>query len=243
MDYSKTHYYKFSNSATTTSRKSTIPSFERDDMPVTYGNNTRVAQQNSQRTTDNTPAAPGFGPAGSVTPTLPDDNDTDNTPAVPGFGPVGPVTPSLPSENDTDTSFAPGFGPEGDVMPTLPPSGSITTPSQPSTGNTNILWSWAFLSPIFSNISSVAQARFYNVAAIQEPLDIYMNGQLIVSDLDYSEYTDYLYIIPGYYNLTVYRRTNPDVPIINARVSFARNSTCTVSILGDMNGFSLQFIC
>ena len=214
MDYSKTHYYKFSNSAPASPRKSTIPDFEHDDMPAAYANNMRTAQ-NSQRTTNDVPATPGFGPVGPVTPTVPGDEDV---PATPGFGPVGPVTPTVPGNSNT-------------------------TPSQPSTGGTNIFWSWAFLSPIFSNISAVAQARFYNVAAIQEPLDIYLNGQLIVSDLDYSEYTDYLYIIPGYYNLTVYRRTNPDVAIINARVSFARNSVCTISILGDMNGFSLQFIC
>ncbi len=236
MDYSKTHYYKFSNSAPASPRKSTIPDFEHDDMPVAYANNMRTAQ-NSQRTTNDVPATPGFGPVGPVTPTVPGDEDV---PATPGFGPVGPVTPTVP--DDEDVPATPGFGPVGPVTPTVP-GGSNNTPSQPSTGGTNIFWSWAFLSPIFSNISAVAQARFYNVAAIQEPLDIYLNGQLIVSDLDYSEYTDYLYIIPGYYNLTVYRRTNPDVAIINARVSFARNSVCTISILGDMNGFSLQFIC
>ena len=217
MDYSKTHYYKFSNSTTTSPRKSTIPNFERDDMPATQGNSTRTAQDNSRRSNQDTSFSPGFGPDGDV-------------------------MPMIPSENQ-DTSFSPGFGPNGDVMPSLPSNGSVTAPSKPNTGNNNILWSWAFLSPIFSNISAVAQARFYNVNSLQEPLDIYMNGQLVVSDLDYSEYTDYLYIIPGYYNLTVYRRINPDVPIINARVSFARNSTCLVSILGTTNDFSLQFIC
>ena len=50
-------------------------------------------------------------------------------------------------------------------------------------------------------------------------------------------------IIPGYYTLTVYSRTNLGAPIINARVNFARNSTCLVSILGSYNSFRLQFIC
>lgn len=242
MDYSKTHYYKFSNSASASPRKSTIPNFERDGMQVTQENSMRTAQDNSRRGNQNTPASPGFGPSGDVMPSVSAENQ--DTSFAPGFGPEGDVTPSISSENQ-DTSFAPGFGPSGDVMPTLPSnsSGSVTTPSQPNTGNNNILWSWAFLSPIFSNISSVAQARFYNVNLLQEPLDIYMNGQLVVSDLGYSEYTDYLYIIPGYYNLTVYRRINPDVPIINVRVSFARNSTCLVSILGTTNDFSVQFIC
>ena len=240
MDYSKTHYYKFSNSTTTSPRKSTIPNFERDDMPATQGNSTRTAQDNSRRSNQDTSFSPGFGPDGDVMPMIPSENQ--DTSFSPGFGPDGDVMPMIPSENQ-DTSFSPGFGPNGDVMPSLPSNGSVTAPSKPNTGNNNILWSWAFLSPIFSNISAVAQARFYNVNSLQEPLDIYMNGQLVVSDLDYSEYTDYLYIIPGYYNLTVYRRINPDVPIINARVSFARNSTCLVSILGTTNDFSLQFIC
>lgn len=76
-----------------------------------------------------------------------------------------------------------------------------------------------------------------------EPVNIYLNGQLVVSELDHAEYTDFLYIIPGYYTLTVYRSTAPGVPILNARVNFARNSTCIVSVLGNFENFSLQFIC
>ena len=92
-------------------------------------------------------------------------------------------------------------------------------------------------------MSSVAQARFYNVNAMLEPVDIYINGQLVASDLDYSEYTDYLYIIPGYYNVTIFRRTNPGYPFLSTRVNFVRNSTCTISLIGTVDSPGLQFIC
>lgn len=181
---------------------------------------------------DDVPATPGEGPAGSATPDLNANIGSENVPASPDEGYL--PTPSLPS-----TPSVPG--------PMFPPAGgTATTPSFPNTntGN-NIFWSYTWLTPIFGNssVSSVAQARFYNVNAMLEPVDIYINGQLVASDLDYSEYTDYLYIIPGYYNVTIFRRTNPGYPFISTRVNFVRNSVCTISLIGTVDSPGLQFIC
>lgn len=208
MDYSKTHYYKYTAPATAKQTVSTIPVFEADDVPAT----------------------PGEGPAGTQTPSLEGNIGSENVPATPGEGPAGTQTPSVPS------------------TPTYPSTGGgVTTPSSPNTGSgsNNILWSYTWISPLFNNmsLSSVAQARFYNVNAMLEPVDIYINGQLVVSDLDYSEYTDFLYIVPGYYNITIYRRTNPTYPFLNTRVNFVRNSICTISLIGTVDSPGLQFIC
>jgi len=222
MDYSKTHYYKYTNPTSQRQVRSNIPVFETDDMPAT----------------------PGLGPAGSQTPDL-ESNIPSNGPTI-----------ELPTIPNVNTPAAPGEGPLGTQTPSLPsaPSGSITIPFPPASGSgntgssgtgtgSNILWSYVWSTPLFSNLSAVAQARFYNVNSMMEPVDIYINGQLVVSDLDYSEYTDYLYIIPGYYTITVYRRTNPGFPILNTRVSFTRNSTCTISLIGTVDSAGLQFIC
>ncbi|WP_343208735.1 DUF4397 domain-containing protein [Anaerolentibacter hominis] len=194
---------------------------------------------------DNTPAAPGFGPVGPVTPELPNDNQ----PAAPGFGPVGPVTPTLP---DMNQPAAPGFGPVGPVMPELPdmnqpatpgfgPVGPVT-PTLPGNNGTGNLWSWGVVAPIFSNGAAIAHVRFYNAAAIREPLDVYLNNQPVIYDLDYTEYTDYLHIIPGFYRVTVYRRTNPGEAIIDVRAQFKRNTTYTAAILGDASDYFLQLL-
>ena len=181
---------------------------------------------------DDVPATPGEGPAGSATPDLGANIGSENVPATPGEGPLGTQTPSVPST--PGVPFPPSSG------------GTTTTPSIPNTntGN-NVFWSYTWLTPIFGNssVSSVAQARFYNVNAMLEPVDIYINGQLVASDLDYSEYTDYLYIIPGYYNVTIFRRTNPGYPFISTRVNFVRNSVCTISLIGTVDSPGLQFIC
>ena len=219
MDYSKTHYYKYTAPTAPKQTRSSIPVFEQDDVPAT----------------------PGEGPAGSSTPDLNPNIGSENnrpnrpnrpsdTPAQPGEGPLGTQTPSVPSNPGT---FFPPVG-----------GGSTTSPSRPD-NNINVFWSYSWLTPIFGNssVSSVAQARFYNVNTMLEPVDIYINGQLVASDLDYSEYTDYLYIIPGYYNVTIFRRTNPGYPFISTRVNFVRNSVCTISLIGTVDSPGLQFIC
>ena len=223
MDYSKTHYYKYTSPVTQRQVRSNVPVFETDD----------------------TPAAPGTGPAGTATPdleaNLPNNGMTNggvvggpvtDVPAAPGEGPLGPQTPSLPST------------PSGSITIPFPPvSGSGSSSSSGTSSGSNILWSYVWSTPLFQSLSAVAQARFYNVNSMMEPVDIYINGQLAVSDLDYSEYTDYLYIIPGYYTITVYRRTNPGFPILNTRVNFVRNSTCMVALIGTGDSAGLQFIC
>ena len=195
---------------------------------------------------DDTTATPGFGPEGSVTPSVPDNGNANDVPATPGFGPEGTPTPSLPS-NGNDVPATPGFGPIGPVTPSLPSNnnqgcinctGTVVWPTSP----TGILWTWGTLSPFFSTTSDIAHVRFYNAAAIREPLDIYLNGRLVVSNLDYMNYTRYLHIIPGVYRLTIYRRTNPGVPIIDTGVQFRGGSSYTMAILGTVNNFSVQII-
>lgn len=208
------------------------------------------------------PAAPGFGPEGSVTPTVPNDNNMPAAPgfdpsgpaapgfgpggpAAPGFGPSGPATPSLPGGGNYPA--APGFGPVGPVTPSLPSnnpntcvncSGGIVRPNSPN----GVLWTWGVLSPFFSTSNAIAHVRFYNAAAIREPLDIYLNGRLVVSDLDFMSYTNYLHIIPGVYRLTVYRRTNPGYAIIDTGVQFRGGVSYTLTILGTVNNFSVQLM-
>ena len=198
---------------------------------------------------DDTNVSPGFGPEGSVTPSLPEaEAPMDNTPVSPGFGPEGSVTPSLP--NGTNGSMtSPGFGPIGPVTPSLPSgnessgSGCINCGTSIWPGmNNGVLWTWGTLSPFFSASSEVANVRFYNAAAIREPLDIYLNGRLVVSNLDYMNYTRFLHIIPAVYRLTVFRRTNPGTAIIDTNVRFRSGTSYTLTILGGPGDYSVQMI-
>ena len=196
---------------------------------------------------DDSAAMPGYDTETSATPSVPETGNSNDVPAAPGFGPEGPVTPSVPTNPaDSNVPATPGFGPLGPVTPSLPSSnsnmgcvnctGNIIWPNS----STGILWTWGTLSPFFSTTSDIAHVRFYNAAAIREPLDIYLNGRLVVSNLDYMNYTRYLHIIPGVYRLTIFRRTNPGVPIIDTGVQFRGGNSYTLTILGTANSYSVQ---
>ena len=225
-----------------------METYNYDDSAAMPGYDTETSATPSVPETGNSndvPAAPGFGPEGPVTPSVPTNPADSNVPATPGFGPSGSVTPTVPS-NGMNVPATPGFGPLGPVTPSLPSSnsnmgcvnctGNIIWPNS----STGILWTWGTLSPFFSTTSDIAHVRFYNAAAIREPLDIYLNGRLVVSNLDYMNYTRYLHIIPGVYRLTVFRRTNPGVPIIDTGVQFRGGNSYTLTILGTANSYSVQ---
>ena len=225
-----------------------METYNYDDSAAMPGYDTETSATPSVPETGNSndvPAAPGFGPEGPVTPSVPTNPDDSNVPATPGFGPSGSVTPTVPSSG-MNVPATPGFGPLGPVTPSLPSSnsnmgcvnctGNIIWPNS----STGILWTWGTLSPFFSTTSDIAHVRFYNAAAIREPLDIYLNGRLVVSNLDYMNYTRYLHIIPGVYRLTIFRRTNPGVPIIDTGVQFRGGNSYTLTILGTANSYSVQ---
>lgn len=150
------------------------------------------------------------------------------------------------SGSDSDLNAAPGFGPVGPVTPALPGNTGGCINCGPGQGNIsnllgNILWAWGSFPS--SSPSGVSHVRFYNAAAIQEPLDIYLNGRLVVSDLDYMNFTRYLHIVPGNYLLTVYRRTNPGgAPIINNLVQFQAGNYYLLSLLGGPYDYSAQLV-
>ena len=225
-----------------------METYNYDDSAAMPGYDTETSATPSVPETGNSndvPAAPGFGPEGPVTPSVPTNPADSNVPAPPGFGPSGSVTPAVPSSG-MNVPATPGFGPLGPVTPSLPSSnsnmgcvnctGNIIWPNS----STGILWTWGTLSPFFSTTSDIAHVRFYNAAAIREPLDIYLNGRLVVSNLDYMNYTRYLHIIPGVYRLTIFRRTNPGVPIIDTGVQFRGGNSYTLTILGTANSYSVQ---
>ena len=227
-----------------------METYNYDDSAAMPGYDTETSATPSVPETGNSndvPAAPGFGPEGPVTPSVPTNPADSNVPATPGFGPSGSVTPTVPSSG-MNVPATPGFGPLGPVTPSLPSSnsnmgcvnctGNIIWPNS----STGILWTWGTLSPFFSTTSDIAHVRFYNAAAIREPLDIYFNGRLVVSNLDYMNYTRYLHIIPGVYRLTVFRRTNPGVPIIDTGVQFRGGNSYTLTILGTANSYSVQLM-
>ena len=170
-----------------------------------------------------------------------------------GFSSQPPVILTYPDSSSNDLQVSPGFGPYGDVMPSLPSNNH----SSPNTGGcincggsnwkpspNGALWTWGILSPFFSTSSEIAHLRFpqcrlhpanrstsdLNGRSWPYPIGIYMN------------YTRYMHIIPGIYQLTVYRRTNPGFAIVNTNIRLRSGYSYTLAVLGTFNDFSVQML-
>ena len=50
-------------------------------------------------------------------------------------------------------------------------------------------------------------------------------------------YTRYMHIIPGIYQLTVYRRINPGFAIVNTNIRLRSGYSYTLAVLGTFNDF------
>ena len=219
-------------------------------MPSNNNTNSRVASPDFGPEGDvmpslpsmDQPTSPGFGPEGDVMPSLP----SMNQPAAPGFGPEGDVMPSLPSMNQP---AAPGFGPEGNVTPSLPsinqpaapgfgPEGNVT-PSLPSRPNPNVNIT---VIPVIPNLSRVSFIRFFNALPDVGPVDIYVNGRLIASNVKYREFTNYYRAAAGLYRIVIYKSGTIINPLSVTRVTITDGNVYTAAISGNENTVNFQLI-
>ena len=65
-------------------------------------------------------------------------------------------------------------------------------------------WNWGTILPGIVLPLSPARVRFYN-ASVPGPIQIYVNNRLVVSNLNYLQYSRIYNVIPGRYRITVYQ--------------------------------------
>lgn len=195
------------------------------NMPATPGNMIDIMPTLPNY---NVPATPGNTP--SIMPTLPD----SNTPATPGN--IPDVMPTLP---DSNTPATPGNNVT--IMPTLPGENVPATPGNNVTimptlpgGNVTVI-------PIIPGVTRIGYIRYFHAAPFTGPVDIYINGQLAVTNLSYLNFTDYFRAIPGYYRISVYP-ANGSRPILNTSITIERNMVYTAAIIGERSNVDLKLI-
>jgi hypothetical protein len=81
--------------------------------------------------------------------------------------------------------------------------------------------------------------RVLHAAPNAPSVDIYANGSLIISDLAYKEYTDYLAIPSGNYNIRVYPTGQMNTPVINTNIFVPTNTVLTIAAVGTLPNLSL----
>ncbi len=77
-------------------------------------------------------------------------------------------------------------------------------------------------------------------AAPQAPaVDVYANNNLIAENLRYSNFTEYISVLPGRYNIQVYPAGRKRNPIINTSLNIPKNTIFTVAAIGQLPNISL----
>ena len=100
-------------------------------------------------------------------------------------------------------------------------------------------WNWGTILPGIVLPLSLARVRFYN-ASVRGPIQIYVNNRLVVSNLNYLQYSRIYNVIPGRYRITVYQGNDMRLPLVDTWMNFRQNQDYTVALIRSGSNFRLQ---
>ena len=80
-------------------------------------------------------------------------------------------------------------------------------------------------------------------AALQAPnVDVYVNDQMVFSNLAFGDFTRYVYLDEGEYNVAVYLAGQKDRPVINQMVDVPSQQIFTIAATGNLDNLGLLVI-
>lgn len=84
--------------------------------------------------------------------------------------------------------------------------------------------------------------RIFHAAPQAQNIDVYVNDQMVFSDLAFGDFTKYVYLDEGEYNVSVYLAGQKDRPIINQMVDVSSQQIFTVAATGNLDNLGLLVI-
>lgn len=84
--------------------------------------------------------------------------------------------------------------------------------------------------------------RIFHAAPQAQNIDVYVNDQMVFSDLAFGDFTKYVYLDEGEYNVSVYVAGQKDRPIINQMVDVSSQQIFTVAATGNLDNLGLLVI-
>jgi hypothetical protein len=94
----------------------------------------------------------------------------------------------------------------------------------------------------FQNDMSMGHVRIIHTVPDAPNVDIYANDKLLLSNLAYGDYTDYLAIPEGRYNISLYVAGTKDTPVLSNMLTVNKNSILTVAAIGTLSDIGLLAI-
>lgn len=93
-----------------------------------------------------------------------------------------------------------------------------------------------------TNESSMGYVRIIHTVPDAPNVDIYANDKLIVNNLAFGNYTDYLPIPEGTYKISLYVAGTKDSPVLSNMLTVNKNSILTVAAVGTLSSIRLYAI-
>ena len=84
--------------------------------------------------------------------------------------------------------------------------------------------------------------RIFHAAPQAQNIDVYVNDQMVFSDLAFGDFTKYVYLDEGEYNVSVYLAGQKDIPVINQMVDVLSQQIFTVAATGNLDNLGLLVI-
>lgn len=81
--------------------------------------------------------------------------------------------------------------------------------------------------------------RVFHASPNSPPVDVYINDNLVLRNLKYEEFSEYLTVMPGMYNVKVYPTGEKNNPVINENLTITPKSSYTIAAIGTLPNISL----
>ena len=95
-----------------------------------------------------------------------------------------------------------------------------------------LMTSLALVAPAFAQGAGQAQVRVAHLAPDAPNVDVYVNGEPVLTDVPYTTVSDYLSLPAGTQQVTVYATGDTASPVIDAPVDIAAGGAYTVAAVG-----------
>lgn len=84
--------------------------------------------------------------------------------------------------------------------------------------------------------------RVFHAAPQAQNVDVYVNDQMVFSNLAFGDFTRYVYLDEGEYNVSVYLAGQKDRPVINQMVDVPSQQIFTIAATGNLDNLGLLVI-
>ena len=92
---------------------------------------------------------------------------------------------------------------------------------------------------IIRNDKDVSYVRVFHASPNAPAVDIYVNGSLVFENLSYKEFTEYVPLPMGEYNVQVYPTGQPGTPTLTQNISVPKQEIITVAAAGNLEDLQL----